>query len=217
MAMQIFRDNRVHVSTVGDNGVIAVAQDTKVTMGTPIYTGRLAFVRNTYPAVYNHVVRNMNTLIAQTVEKKKRSMRGGHFFLYRYMVLFVFLLCLVFGIISIFVKACATAPFILSAVYIFLSIYNIVIYRLNRPLIHPYLTIYLPKSQMPNSKNMNMFYSVPFQTNVRTEGLGALVDPARIVAAVKLENTHVTEIDIMFSIRTSIYPIRDFSRNVLFI
>lgn len=198
MAMQIFGDKRVHVSTVGDNGVIAVAQDSTVNMGTPVYSGRLAFVRNTYPAVYNHVVRNMNTLIAQTAEKKKRSMRGGHFFLYRYIILFAFLLCLVFGIVSIFVKACATVPFILSALYIFLSIYNIVIYRLNRPLIHPYLAIYLPESQMPNSSKKNMFYSVPFDITVRTQGLGALVDPARIVAAVQLENTHATEIDIMF-------------------
>lgn len=202
--MQIFGDRRVHVSTIGNNGVVAVAQDSTITMGTPVYTGRLAIVRSSYPAVYNHVVRNMNVLIAQTTEKEKRSMRGGHFFLYRYMVFFAFVLCLVFGIVSIFVKACATVPFILSTLYIFLSIYNIVIYRLNRPLIHPYLAIYLPKSQMPDSTKKNMFYTAPIHTNVRIQGLGALVDRTSILAAVQLENTHVTEIDIMFYTNTYI-------------
>jgi hypothetical protein len=198
MATQIFQDKRVHVSTVGDNGVILVAQDTNVQMGTPVYTGRFAFVRNTYPARYNHVVRNMNTLIAQTTEKEKRSMRGGHFFLYRYMILLAFLLCLAFGIASIYVKACAVVSFPLSFLYIFLSIYNIVIYRLNRPLIHRDLAIELSPGQMPNSQKKNMFYTVPLHTNIRTDALGAFVDPTRIVAAVQLEHTHVDNIDIMF-------------------
>jgi hypothetical protein len=198
MAMQIARDNRVHVSTVGDNGVIVVAQETNVRLGTPVNTTRLAFVRRTYPAMYNHAVRNMNSLIKQTKEKEKRSMRGGHFFLYRYMVLLAFLLCFSFGIASIYVKACAAVSFTLSILHIFLSIYNIVIYLLNHPLIHPDLAIYLSPGQMPDSKMQNMFYTVPIQTSVRTSGLGALVDPARIVAAVQLENTHVNEIQVMF-------------------
>ena len=29
-----------------------------------------------------------------------------------------------------------------------------------------------------------MFYTVPFHTNIRTGAVGALIDPARIVAAV---------------------------------
>lgn len=120
--MQILQEKRVHVSTVGDDGVIVVGQDTTVRAGTPVYSGRFAFVRRTYPAVYNHVVRNMNSLIKQTTEKKKRSMRGGHFFLYRYMVLLAFILCLSFGIASVYVKACAAVSFTLSILHIFLSI-----------------------------------------------------------------------------------------------
>jgi hypothetical protein len=140
----------------------------------------------------------MNNLIEQTKEKKKRSMRGGHFFLYRYMVLPAFLLCLSFGIASIHVKACAAVSFILSILHIFLSIYNIVIYRLNRPLIHPYLAIYLTPGQMPNSGWKNLFYTVPLRTHVRTDAVGALIDPTRIVAAIQLENIHVDTINVMF-------------------
>jgi hypothetical protein len=140
----------------------------------------------------------MNSLIEKTTEKKKRSMRGGHFFLYRYMVLLAFLLCLGFGIASIHVKACAAVSFILSILHVFLSIYNIVIYRFNRPLIHPHLAIYLTPTQMPDSGWHNMFYTVPLHTHVRTGGLGALIDPTRIVAAVQFENTRVDEIQIMF-------------------
>jgi hypothetical protein len=125
-------------------------------------------------------------------------MRGGHFFLYRYMVLLAFLHCLCFGIASIYVKACAAVSFILSILHILLSIYNIVIYRLNRPLIHRYLAIYLSPGDMPNSRNSNMFYTVPLHTSVRTGALGALIDPARIVAAIQLENTRVDKIEVMF-------------------
>jgi len=202
MTMQIFKDNRVHVSTIGDNGIILVAQDTNVQMGTPVYNTKFAFVRRTYPAIYNHVVRNMNTLIKQTKEKKKRSMRGGHFFLYRYMVLLAFLLCLGFGIASVHVKACASVSFILSILHIFLSIYNIVIYRLNHPILHPYLAIPLTPEEMPRSGWKNLFYKIPFHTNVRTGALGALIDPTRIVAAVQFENTHVDEIQIMLYTNT---------------
>jgi hypothetical protein len=196
--MQIARDPRIHVSTVGDNGVIVIAQKETVRIGTPVHSGRMAFVRNTYPAVYNHVVRNMNSLIEQTKEKQKRSMRGGHFFLYRYMVLLAFLLCFSFGIASIYVKACAAVSFTVSILHIFLSIYNIVIYLLNRPLIHRDLAIHLSSGDMPDSNKKNMFYTAPIETSVLTGGLGAFVDPTRIIAAVQLENKHVTSIQVMF-------------------
>jgi hypothetical protein len=43
-----------------------------------------------------------------------------------------------------------------------------------------------------------MFYTVPLHTSVRTGALGALIDPARIVAAIQLENTRVDKIEVMF-------------------
>jgi hypothetical protein len=70
MAMKLFNDTRVHTSTVGDNGLITIEQETIIEMGTSVYTDRLAFIRNTCPAIYNHVVQNMNRLIHQTKEKQ---------------------------------------------------------------------------------------------------------------------------------------------------
>jgi hypothetical protein len=197
MQLQLSRNNPVHVATVGDNGLIAVAQEVNIEMGVPRHNGKLVFIRRTYPAVYNHVVRNMNDLLDQTNEKKKWAMRGGHFLLYRYMVLLAFLLCFCFGIASIYVKACAVVSFIVAVLHIILAIYNIVIYRLNRPLIHPFLAIDVRPYEMPNPDKMNMFFKVPLRINVLTGVLAALVDPARIVAAIQRENSHIDEIGIM--------------------
>ena len=135
--MQIHQDNRIHVSTVGDNGIILATQRKNVRVGTPIYTGKLAIVRNTYPAIYNHVVRNMNSIIGQTKEKKKRSMRGGHFFLYRYVILLAFILCLVFGIVSIYAKGCAAVSlFFLFFIYFYLSTILLSVYSIIHSYIH---------------------------------------------------------------------------------
>jgi hypothetical protein len=60
------------------------------------------------------------------------------------------------------------------------------------------LAIPLTEGQMPDSGKKNMFYTAPFETSVRTSALGLLVDPARVVAAVQLENTKVDKIQVMF-------------------
>lgn len=83
-------------------------------------------------------------------------------------------------------------------IYFYPFNYNIAIYRLNRKLTHPDLAIYLQPGEMPNSGKKNMFYTVPLRTTVRTGAFGALVDPARIVAAVQMENTTVDKIQVMF-------------------
>ena len=196
MAVDVYRQNTMETATVGDNGFVAVVRQTTLEVGQPRVTGVLAFIRNTYPASYNHVVRNMNGIIKQVNEKDKRSMRGGHFVLYRYVILFAILLCFAFGIASIFVKGCAAVPFILTVLYIALSIYNIVIFILNRPLIHPILARQVPRGQIAGGF-MNEFYSVPLSATVLTGVLAAFVDPAVIAAAVKRENIQVTEIKIM--------------------
>jgi hypothetical protein len=195
--MTLFRSGRVHVATVGDGGVLAVFDQRSVAIGTPKDISKLAFVRGTYPACYNHGVKNMNGLISQTNEPAKRSMRGGHFLLYRYMVFLAFLLCWIFGIASIYIKAFSAIPFALSILYTVVAIYNISIYRLNRPLLHPHLTLYLSPQEMPRQDFKNLFYSVPILTNTETSILGALVDPARIVAALHLENSQVDHLEIM--------------------
>jgi hypothetical protein len=186
----------MNTATIGNNGIVAVTRQTTMEIGQPHATGVLAFIRNTYPASYNHVVRNMNAIINQMNAKNKRSMRGGHFLLYRYVVVFAIILCFCFGIASIYVKACAAVPFVLSVLYIALSIYNIVIFVLNRPLIHPTLTRQVPQGVIPDG-SMNEFYSVPVNATVSTGVFAAFIDPAILAAAVRRENIQLTRIKIM--------------------
>jgi hypothetical protein len=60
MAVDVYRQNVTGAVAVGDNGFVAVVRETTLEVGQPRATGVLAFIRNTYPASYNHVVRNMN-------------------------------------------------------------------------------------------------------------------------------------------------------------
>ena len=178
-------------------------------IGQPRATGVHAFIRNTYPASYNHVMRNMNGIIGRLNVKEKRSMRGGHLFLYRYVILFAILLCLGFGIASIYVKPCATVPFILSILYIALSIYNIVIFIINRPVIHPLLARQVQRGLI-SGNYINEFYSVPVNATVLTGVLAAFIDPAVIAAAIQRENIQLAEIKIMLYddryVRRSSFP-----------
>ena len=136
-------------------------------------------------------------------------MRGGHLFLYRYVILFAILLCLGFGIASIYVKPCATVPFILSILYIALSIYNIVIFIINRPVIHPLLARQVQRGLI-SGNYINEFYSVPVNATVLTGVLAAFIDPAVIAAAIQRENIQLAEIKIMLYddryVRRSSFP-----------
>jgi hypothetical protein len=195
MAVQLHRNNTVDISTIGDNGFVAVEQETTIEMGIPRESGKLVFVRTTYPAIYNHVVRNMNSINHQTNTKNKRSMRGGHFFLYRYVVLLAMLLCFSFGIASIYAKGCSAVPFILTVLYIALSIYNIVIFIINRPLLNPILTKQVPRQLLGD--RMNRFYTIPVNATVLTGAVAGFIDPAVIAAAVRRDNIELTKIQIM--------------------
>jgi hypothetical protein len=177
MTTEVYRQNTANVTTIGDNEFVAVSQQINMQIGQPRATGILVFIRNTYPASYNHVVRNMNHLLKQLNTKNKRSMRGGHFLLYRYVILLAILLCFCFGIASIYVKPCAAVSFSLSVLYIALSIYNIIIFILNRPLIHPFLTGKIPRGYISGDYT-NEFYSVPMNTRVLTGVFAGFIDPA---------------------------------------
>jgi len=196
MTDQLYRQNTSDVATVENNGFVAVHRETTMELGPPRETTILTFVRSTYPARYNHVVRNMNTGINyQTNTKNKISMRGGHFLLYRYIILFAILLSFSFGVASIYVKPCAVVPFILTVLYIALTIFNIVVYIKNRPLIHPLLARQVPRGQLGDM--INRFYAIPVNATVLTGVIAAFIDPAVIVAAVKRENIELTEIHVM--------------------
>ncbi|CAF3371217.1 unnamed protein product [Rotaria socialis] len=196
MSMERYREHTMNVTTVGNNGVVAVVRETTMEIGQPRATGVIAFIRRTYPASYNHVVRNMHSIDAQMNTKKKRSMRGGHLLLYRYTLILAIVLCFSFGIASIFAKPCAVVPFVLSVLYIALSIYNIVIFFLNRPLINILLTRQVHRGVIAGGF-INEFYTVPVNATVQTGAIAAFIDPAVIAAAVKRENIQLTEIKVM--------------------
>ncbi|CAF2105702.1 unnamed protein product [Rotaria magnacalcarata] len=197
MAAELYRENTMNVATVGDNAVVAAVTHKSITIGQPRPTGINVFIRNPYPAAYNHVVRNMNSILEQTnVTKKKYSMRGGHFLLYRLMIIFACLLCFSFGIASIYAKPCAVVSFVLSVLYIALSIYNIVIFILNSPLIYPRFTRKVSRGIIPGGY-INEFYTVPVNATVLTGVIAAIIDPTVIATAVHEENIELDEIQFM--------------------
>lgn len=73
MTTEVYRQNTTNTVTIGDNGFVAVIQKKTVELGQPRATGILTFIRNTYPASYNHVVRNMNHVIKKTNEGELQS------------------------------------------------------------------------------------------------------------------------------------------------
>lgn len=192
----VSRQNTLEVSTVeNDNGIVIVGQETKFELGQPRDTTIRAFIRNTYPARYNHVVRNMNRLTYDPNAKKKRQIRGGHFFLYRYIISLAILLSFCFGIASIYVKACCAVPFILTTLYIVLSIINIVIYISNKSLLHPVITRQVPRDALGDY--INRFYNVPLNARVVTGVVAAYIDPAVIAAALRRDDIQLAEIRVM--------------------
>jgi hypothetical protein len=111
-------------------------------------------------------------------------------------MLLAILLCFCFGIASIYVKPCAVVPFILSTLYIALSIYNIVIYFRNRPLLHELLTSEVQPGVISGGYK-NQFYKVPINANVVTGVFAAFTSPAVVAAVVRTDNVELTEIEIM--------------------
>ena len=193
---EVYRQRTMEVSTIENNqGVVIVEQETRFEVGKPRETGIIAFIRNTYPARYNHVVRNMNQLNEYVNERKKWSMRGGHFFMYRYVIGLAIILSFCFGIVSIFEKAWCAVPFILISIYLLLSIFNTIVYYKNRPLINPLLTRQVPRGVLNGS--INEFYAVPLNANIVTGAVAAYVDPAVIAAALREDNIELTEIHVM--------------------
>lgn len=194
MAVQPYRENTMKITAV-ENGVIGVVRDATMEVGIPRDNSVTVFIRRTYPALYNHVVRNMNSITRSPNAKDYYSMRGGHFFLYRYVILFALILCFAFGIASIYVKPCAAVPFVLTVLYIVLSIYNIVIFIRNRPLINLPFAIEVPEGRLDGS--VNQFFIVPINVQVLTGVIAVFVDPAVLFAALRRDNISVTEIKVM--------------------
>lgn len=185
--------------TVSGNTSGLVANDWRITnldVGTPTNVTKRVIISDTHVSRYNHVVRNMNYLIQDTNEKKKWFMRGSHFFYVRFILVIALLACVASIITTIFYKKpMAAIGITISTVYILLSIYNIIIYRLNRPLLHPLLTIPVMNHRFPLN---NQFLKVPLQTTLLNSALAALVtDAETYTATLQVQYVHRTHVTVM--------------------
>lgn len=122
-------------------------------------------------------------------------MRGGHFFLYRYVTSASMLLSQCFGITSIFIKPFCAIPFIITIIYIALSITNIVIYFKNIPLIKPVVTMQVEDGTLGGS--MNRFIIVPVNAEVTTGIVTNSFDQSTIAATLESHNIQIAEVHAM--------------------
>jgi hypothetical protein len=154
-------------------------------------TGIHVTIRNNYAARYNFAVGNYNSL---PLEDEKKTMRGGHFLVYRYIVVIFWLISMIFAGVSSAVKPLVTVPIIISLVYIALSIYNIVIFKKNGYLLHRKLMIH--NNRLGSN---NEWYTVPIHTHIQNTAALAAVggDDSAAMAALRETYTNVEEIKIM--------------------
>jgi hypothetical protein len=197
MPLNVIHQNRINAVTENGNTIVGVIDEKTIEMGAPVDVSVLTHVRSSYPAIYNHGVRSANHLNHSVNEKQKRSMRGGHLFLYRYMVLLALLLSIGFGIASIDVKPCATVPFVLSFIHIGLAIYNIHVFLSNRPLLPPLLAHRVPAESLPNKNFVNYFYKIPMTHSRNITLCGATLQPEEILTVFNMNTTHTNDITIL--------------------
>jgi hypothetical protein len=178
------------ISNAGDAAFAYHHQETKG-VGNVRATGIRVTIRNNYVARYNFAVRQYNSLL---ISDKKKNMRGGHFLVYRYTVIFLWLISMICGGISAIVKPLVTIPIIISVAYIALSIYNIVIFKKNGSVLHHRLMIH--NNALGGS---NEWYTVPIHTRIQDSAALAAVggDDSAGMAAIREEYTNMEEIKIM--------------------
>jgi hypothetical protein len=113
---------------------------------------------------------------------------------YRYTVIFLWLISMICGGISAIVKPLVTIPIIISVAYIALSIYNIVIFKKNGSVLHHRLMIH--NNALGGS---NEWYTVPIHTRIQDSAALAAVggDDSAGMAAIREEYTNMEEIKIM--------------------
>jgi hypothetical protein len=198
MPLNVIHQNRINAVTENGNTVVGFSHENTIKMGAAEDVTVLAYVRSSYPAIYNHVVQCANHLTESLNGKQeKRSMRGGRLLLYRYMVLLALLLSFGFGIASIDVKPCATVPFVLSFIHIDLAIYNINVFLSNRPLLHPLLAHRVPAESLPNKNFMNNFFRIPITHDRNITLCGATLQPEEILTVFKMSTTQTNHITIL--------------------
>lgn len=173
----------------------------QVNAGNARDVGISVTVRNTYPARYNFAVKQYNSIPDDEASKKKQ-IRGGHFLMYRFVMVLAFLIAIATAGISVKIKAVVTVNIVISLAYIVLSIYNIVIYKQNGSLFSRRM---IHDNRMTKS---NDYFKVPINTTVSQANIIAS-EHANVVAGLKNTYNHLSEIDVMvyneYYVRTFTY------------
>ncbi|CAF1412007.1 unnamed protein product [Adineta steineri] len=170
---------------------IGYTRNQKLTIGDIRATGVKVNVRRNYAARYNFAAANYNALLTSD---KKKKMRGGHFLLHRYIIILLWLISIICGGVSAVLKPLVAIPIVISLLYIVLTIYNIVIFKKNRSVLHSKLMIH--NNALAGN---NEWYTVPIHTRIQDRAALAAVggDDSIDIAAIREEYTNMQEVKVM--------------------
>jgi len=129
------RLSTVHPFAISDNGGLGTQQtimlydnegnaylqntNVQVNTGPARDTGITTTIRNTYPARYNFAVRQYNSIPDDDIPRKKQ-MRGGHFFMYRWIVVLAILIAIAAAEISVQTKSFVALNITITTQYRFI-------------------------------------------------------------------------------------------------
>ena len=211
----------VQISVVGDDRDLQPSNNAhvlidhqqrnlEVSVGTPVVTGRLAWVRNTYAAHYNFAVRNYHSIDGSVT---KKQMRGGRFFLFRYVILLALGIGFVCGITSPGNKGLLTVPILLAILYTGLSIFNIYIYCRNGSLIHERM-FWVKDSALPGFTNE--FFKIPINARIKDRRIRAIIGEnlQAVVASTQEHDETIDSVKLM-AYRSSYLPYTGFPHEAI--
>jgi hypothetical protein len=199
------RLSTVHPFTISDNGGLGTQQtimlydnegnayfkntNVQVNIGPARDTGVTVTIRNTYPDRYNFAVRQYNSIPDAGIPRKKQ-MRGGHFFMYRCIVILAILIAVSAAGVSVQIKPFVALNIGLSLIYIILSIYNIIIFKRNG-------NLFSDRMIHDNSfTRCNNYYTIPIHTSISESNVLAN-QHENIIAGLRNTYNHLSEIQIM--------------------
>lgn len=184
------------VSSSNDSSAVIGQQRTvqaQFSTGKPVATGRWAWVRNTYASQYNFAAKNYDSLGGA---QAKKQMRGGRFFLYRYVILFGLAATLFFAWDNARQGGIVTVAVLLCILYTVLGVYNIFVYSKNGSLKHD--RMFRVKSKYLTGC-VNEFYEIPIRASITDTRILAMVgsDVQGVIANVQQYQQDVDSVSIM--------------------
>jgi len=154
-------------------------------------SGFRVFVRTAYPARYNFAVENYNTVSV----KHKATMRGGRLLLFRSIVAVVWIISMVFALLSLLKSTFVIGTCLFSFLYIALSIYNLYVFFDNRDLLNS-RRLLRAKIAGPNGLDYE-WVSVPLDSRSANERLAAVDQLALDNLRKEYAGSSTSEIDCM--------------------